>query len=107
MSISIEASNGVCHARVAGEMTIYHAAEIKGELLPCVDKWPELEIDLSEVSEIDTAGFQLLVLAKRAAVRSGKSLRLVAHSPATLAVLDLLDMVSYFGDPIVMPCAPH
>ncbi|MDP2805071.1 MAG: STAS domain-containing protein [Gallionellaceae bacterium] len=107
MTISIATSNGVCHARVTGEMTIYHAAEMKGELLPCFDQCAEVEIDLSEVSEIDTAGFQLLVLAKRVATSAGKKMRLVAHSPAILEVLDLLDMTSYFGDPVVIPRALH
>ena len=107
MTISIEASNGVCHARVTGEMTIYHAAEMKGELLPCIDSGTAVEIDLSEVSEMDTAGFQLLLLAKREAANAGKPLRLVAHSPATLEVLALFDMFSYFGDPVVMPRASH
>ena len=103
MTISIKVSKGVCHARVMGEMTIYHAAEMKGKLLPCLDKCTEVEIDLSEVSEMDTAGFQLLLLAKREAANAGKPLRLVAHSPATLEVLDLFGMASYFGDPVMMP----
>ena len=107
MTISIEASNGVCRARVAGEMTIYCAAEMKGELLSCIDRDTEVEIDLSEVSEMDTAGFQLLLLAKREAANAGKSLRLVAHSPATLEVLDIFNMASYFGDPVMMPRAAH
>lgn len=107
MTISIATSNGVCHARVSGEMTIYHAAEMKGELLPCFDTSMEVEIDLSEVSEIDTAGFQLLLLAKREAANGGRLLRLVAHSPATMEVLDLLGMASYFGDPVVMPRVTH
>jgi anti-anti-sigma factor len=103
VTISIETSNGVCRARVSGEMTIYHAMEMKDELLPCLNRCTEVEINLSEVSEMDAAGFQLLLLAKREAVRAGKSLRLVAHSPAALEVLDLLNMASYFGDPVVMP----
>jgi len=107
MTISIEDRNGVCRARVMGEMTIYHAAEMKRELLPWLDRSTEVEIDLSEVSEMDTAGFQLLLLAKREAANSGKPLRLIAHSPATLEVLDLFNMASYFGDPVMMPRATH
>lgn len=107
MTINIETSNGVCRARMAGEMTIYHAAEIKGELLPCLDCGTEVEIDLSDVSEMDTAGFQLLLLLKREAANTGKLLRLVAHSPATLEVLDLFNMASHFGDPVMMPRAAH
>lgn len=105
MTISIETSNGVCHARITGEMTIYHAAEMKGELLPCLSHGTEVQIDLSEVSEIDTAGFQLLLLIKREAANAGKLLRLMAHSPATLEVLDMFNMASHFGDPVMMPRA--
>lgn len=107
MTISIETSNGVCHVRVVGEMTIYHAAKMKEELLPCLELGAELEINLSEVSEMDTAGFQLLLLAKRVATAGGKPMRLTEHSPATLEVLDLLNMASFFGDPVMMPRTVH
>ena len=107
MTISIETREGVCHARVAGGMTIYQATEMKGELLHCLERGAEVEIDLSEVGEMDTAGFQLLLLAKREAADAGKPLRLVAHSPATLEALALFNMFAYFGDPVVMPRAPH
>ena len=103
MTIKIEETgNGVCRASVTGEMTIYHAAEMKEVLLPCVARCREMEINLSGVIEMDTAGFQLLLLAKREAAAAGKPLRLVAHSPATLEVLDLFGMASYFGDPVVI-----
>ncbi|MBS4099593.1 MAG: STAS domain-containing protein [Sulfuricella sp.] len=97
-----EAADGVCRVLPAGEMTIYHAAEMKAPLLACIARCREMEINLSEVVELDTAGFQLLLLAKREAMRVGKPLRLVAHSPATLEVLDLFNMASYFGDPVVI-----
>jgi len=102
MTISIETNNDICLARVTGEMTIYHAAEMKEVLLPCVARCREVEINLSGVVEMDTAGFQLLLLAKREAAAAGKPLRLVAHSTATLEVLDLFNMASYFGDPVVI-----
>ena len=102
MSITIETDNGICRAIVSGEMTIYHAAEMKEALSPCVANCREVEINLSEVTEMDTAGFQLLLLAKREASSAGKSLRLVAHSAATLEVLDMFGMASYFGDPVVI-----
>ncbi len=107
MAITVKTKKGVCHVHVAGEMTIYRAAELKKELLPCLELGTELEINLSEVSEIDTAGFQLLLLAKREAAKAGKPMRLVEHSAATLEVLDLFNMSSYFGDPVIMPHAAH
>lgn len=97
-----ETPDGVCRVFPAGEMTIYHAADMKAPLLAGLERCREVEINLSGVIEMDTAGFQLLVLAKREAVRVGKPLRLVAHSPATLEVLDMYGMASYFGDPVVI-----
>ena len=60
----------------------------------------EREIDLSDVSEMDSAGLQLLILAKREAVRHNTPLRLTGHSPAVLEVMNICNMAAYFGDPI-------
>ncbi|MEW5770069.1 MAG: STAS domain-containing protein [Pseudomonadota bacterium] len=86
-----------------GEMTIYNALETKARLLAALEGCAELELDLSQVTEIDTAGFQLLLLAKKTACKDGKALRLVAHSAAVRDVLDLYDMATFFGDPMVIP----
>ena len=83
-------------------MTIYHALELKQGLMQCLRDCAEMEVSLAGVSEMDTAGFQLLVLAKREASRLGRPLRLAGHSPATLEVMDLFNMAAYFGDPVVM-----
>lgn len=95
-------------ARLAidGEMTIYRAAELKPVVLNALHKHSTLELDLSGVTEIDTAGVQILVLAKQAAQAAGSILRLCAHSPAVLEVFELLDMGAYFGDAmLVTPAA--
>lgn len=87
------------------DLTIYNAVEAKGQLLDAVRARKTLELDLSRVGEMDTAGFQLLVLAKREAQRLGRTLRIVAHSPAVLEVIEFYNMVAYFGDPVVIPAA--
>ena len=74
----------------------------KPQLLEHLGQASELELDLGEVSEMDTAGFQLLYLLKREAKAENKKLRLVNHSQATLDVLGLLNMEAYFGDPLVL-----
>jgi anti-anti-sigma regulatory factor len=73
------------------------------ELKPIMlaDPLPE-EIDLSGVTEVDTAGVQLLMLAKRAAVEQQRELRLVGHSPAVMEVFELMNVAAYFGDHLVM-----
>lgn len=87
------------------DLTIYHALEAKRQLLDAVRSRKTLELDLSRVNEMDTAGFQLLVLAKREAQRLGRRLAIVAHSPAVLEVIEFYNMVAYFGDPVVIPAA--
>jgi anti-sigma B factor antagonist len=85
--------------RLEGELTIFRAMELKPLLL--AEPLPE-EIDLAGVSEIDTAGVQLLMLVKRAALAQQRVLRLVGHSPAVMEVFEMLNVAAFFGDPLVM-----
>lgn len=88
--------------RIEGEMTIYQAAELKQTLATALQQSETLEIDLSAIGEIDTAGVQLLIATKKSAQAAGKELRLVAHSDAVVEAFELLDLGGYFGDPLVM-----
>ncbi len=88
---------------IAEDMTIYNAAAQKQRLLDALLATERLEIDLSAVSEIDTAGFQLLVLVKREARRLDKEALIVAHSEAVREVLDSYNMAAAFGDPLLIP----
>ena len=85
--------------RIQGELTIFRAAELKPVLL---DQPAPSEIDLSGVTELDTAGVQLLLLAKATALAAHRELRLVAPSPAVTEVLELLNLAAYFNDPLPM-----
>lgn len=85
---------------IQGEMTIYTAAGQKNELLAFIESGSALEINLSQVSELDTAGTQILILAKQEAARAQKNLRFVMHSDAVLDVLELANLTTAFGDPL-------
>ena len=87
------------------DLTIYHALEQKNALLAALANTDELELDLLHVSEIDTAGLQLLVLLKKEAQRSGKTISVVAHSQSVRAVIDLCNLAAELGDPLVIPAA--
>jgi anti-sigma B factor antagonist len=100
-------ANNICQLRPQGEMAIYTAAELKGSLMAALDKCRAVEIDLSEVSEMDTAGMQLLILAKREALARNIDLSIVGHSAAVIEVLDLCNMTAYFGDQVVIPSATN
>lgn len=85
--------------RLAGEMTIYQAAEQKQELVQALAEAGSglLEIDLSAVSEIDVAGLQLLLAARNACERRGSPLRLIEPSPAVREVFALANAAAHFG----------
>lgn len=86
---------------ISGPLTIYEAAESKSALLGELDADHVLDVDLSEVSELDTAGLQLLLMLKLEAQRTEKRLHFVGHSRAVLRVIDLYNLAGVFGDPVV------
>lgn len=87
------------------EMTIYHVAEIKTLFDSILDDPRELEINLHKVSQIDCAGIQLLMLAKKERDKKKLSLTLTQHSNAVLEAFEFLGLVSYFNDIVVLPKA--
>jgi anti-anti-sigma factor len=87
------------------DLTIYNAIDLKRRLLDAVHTTKALELDLSQVGEMDTAGFQLLVLAKRESLKLGRQLSIVAHSAAVREVIEFYNMTAYFGDPVVITAA--
>jgi anti-sigma B factor antagonist len=84
------------------DLTIYHAAEHKQQLLDALAGDGAVEVDLSQVGEIDTAGLQLLILGKREALRRGGDFRIVAHSPEIRRTIDFCNLTGFFGDPVVI-----
>lgn len=95
-----------CRLSVDDELTIYNAAALKPALLDPLQRAGALELDLSQVPELDAAGVQLLVLLKREGAAVGKNVSFSGHSPAVLKILDLCDLAGYFGDPLVIPSQP-
>lgn len=94
---------GVQRMAITEDMTIYHAEALKEKLMQGIERSAVLELDLSEVAEIDTSGIQLLMLAKRESQACGKSLNIIAHSPAVHDLIDFFNIAGYFGDPLVIP----
>jgi anti-sigma B factor antagonist len=82
-----------------GDMTIYHASALKEQLLGALEQHSGLELDLTGVTEIDTAGCQILILLRREADRLGKSLRLAAAGGAVAEVLTFYGIAAYIGVP--------
>lgn len=88
---------------ISEDLTIYHALEQKQLLLDALARVDELELNLAQVAEMDTAGLQLLILLKKEAQRAGKCVRIVGHSQAVSSVIDFCNMAAEFGDPLIIP----
>lgn len=103
MEIERMDDGGVTELKVAGELTIFGAADAYGFLTRALSEDRDLRINLAQVTEVDSSGVQLLLAAKRAAEMRGHGFELVAHSAAMLEVMELLQLSHVFGDPVVMP----
>jgi len=81
-------------------MTVYTCAQLQPLLLEQLTKHSGArELDLSRVNEMDTAGLQLLLAARKLANAAGRELRIANPSRAVTEVLELcrLDAVLACG----------
>ncbi len=104
MTEKADKNDGILCVPIMDDMTIYNAQSLKETLLGyCHADTRELQLDLSAVTEIDSAGLQLLLLLKAEAQKRSFTLRLLRHSEAVIEIFELLKLGMYFGDPIVIP----
>jgi anti-anti-sigma factor len=103
LSIEYEEKNGVHGFKIRGEMTVYTALEQKNGIFRQLQNSRPCHVDLSEVSEIDSAGLQILLLLKEESAKRNIELHFIQHSKAVVEVLELLNLIAYFGDPVVIP----
>lgn len=89
---------------IAGELTIFTAADVKQRLLDAVAETAavDIDIDLADVTEIDTAGLQLMVMAKREGASLGKNVHFTGHSGPVVDLIELCDLAGFFGDPVLI-----
>ncbi len=85
--------------RLVGELTIYDALTLQQTLLAALAESDGIELDLAEVTELDTAGFQQLYLLQRESRAATKRVSIAAHSAATREVFDLLRADALFDEP--------
>lgn len=99
MSIEVKQTGQNAQVTLAGDLTIYAVADIKAALSAVMLDADEIEVDLSGITEMDTAGLQLMLIAKR---RPGKTVRFVNHSPIVLRLIDLANLGGVLGDLMVV-----
>lgn len=85
--------------RVEGEMTVRRGTELRDQFIAALERDAALDVDLSSVTRIDTAGVQLLLRVGSSARASGKIVRFVAPSGAVIDCLKLLNLTSCLDTP--------
>lgn len=98
MEITLDTALAPARLTLAGEMTIYAAAELHRRLLAALDDCGALQIDLSAIEEIDSTGLQLLIVARQHALAAGKPFGLSALSAPVRELLELYDLAGYFAE---------
>jgi len=78
--------------KLSGRLQISVANELRGALLEFTGSSPTPRVDLSGVTECDTAGLQLLCSAGRTAESGSKPLELVGISPAVCSAAEALGL---------------
>lgn len=81
---------------VSGELTIYQANAVAQGLKAAQNEGALRDVDLADVSEIDTAGLQILLAARDKAADLGERLLLRNPGPAVLEVLALAGLSDAF-----------
>jgi anti-sigma B factor antagonist len=81
--------NGDC-LQLAGALNIQGAQALLAQLRPLLEESdPPHRLDMAGVTEIDTAGLQLLLVARRTATARRHALSIIAVSPVVRSVLEL------------------
>jgi len=99
MGIEIKTKGKAARVALSGEFTIYTAAEIKAALVQAMASADKVDVDLSGVTEVDTAGIQLMLIAKR---NSDKKVVFTNHPPSVLRMVDLANLGEALGDLLVV-----
>jgi anti-anti-sigma factor len=89
--------NAPIRIAIAGELSIFTAAGVQERLLQAFANGAAVDVDLAEVSEIDSAGIQVMLAAKRSAAAQSLPLRFTGHSPAVVDILQLCQLSELLG----------
>ena len=80
MSIRIENDEHKTSLYIDGELTIYTAQEYRQSIITGFDANKNLEVDLTEVEEIDTSGLQILSAMSKELAENGNEMKIIAAS---------------------------
>ncbi len=97
MNISCKNKKSGTLLSVDGDLTIYNVAQAKQTLFNDYENFiSPIALDLQGVSEIDTAGLQLLLFMQKTLSNDNKKLHIAKSNEHVDAILINLDVANYF-----------
>ena len=97
MDIEVINDEGLCHTQVEGELTIYTVTNYRQAFLEQSQGCHGVKIDLAGVTEIDTAGVQLLVALRQHLIGTESGLQLCNPSESVQEALELTRLANEFA----------
>ncbi|RMO92443.1 Sulfate transporter/antisigma-factor antagonist STAS [Pseudomonas syringae pv. philadelphi] len=89
MTLSAQTTDDPARVQIDGELTIYTVTELAARILPQIGSAARMEVDLSQVTEMDGAGLQLLAVIQREAGKAGTALHMTGQSKAVTEAFEL------------------
>lgn len=77
------------HLTIAGDMTVYSVVRLKEVLMKELKSGSGITVDLSDVNDADTSGFQLLIFLRKEAYMLGKKFKITELSPRLESIFSL------------------
>ena len=97
MNISCKNNKSGTVLSVDGDLTIYSVAQVKQTIFSDYEKFVSpIALDLQGVSEIDTAGLQLLLFMQKTLSNDNKKVHIAKSNEHVDAILKNLDVATYF-----------
>lgn len=93
-----EIAQARCQIAMTGELNIYTATEWRDRLINESTGHEDIEIDLSDVDEIDCAGLQLLLALQRQTGNEGRQLHFARCSGAVRSFLEFTRQTHLLGN---------
>jgi anti-anti-sigma factor len=101
MQINVTQRDGAINARLQDALDIASVTEARDHLLQILEAGDRVRIDFSSLTEIDTAGVQLVLAVRKESVACRKECRFVHPSAQVEEAFRVLGCASIFDESVV------
>jgi anti-anti-sigma factor len=92
----IKKDDGYVKITIPSELTIYRVEELKSSILENLDSSEGILLDVTNISKIDSAGFQMIVAIKKFSMENDKEFEISEPSSNFENIIRLYGCYEYF-----------